>query len=206
MTIPFTGIDLLDIVVAFGYVGFFIVVWAESGFFLGVVLPGDSLLFLLGVLASQDIFNVWILIPTLILAAILGDNFGYWFGKKLGPRLFSKEDARFFKKSYLDRTNAFYEKYGAKTIIIGRFLPVVRTFAPILAGACGMKYSLFLRYNVLGAFLWVLSIVLAGYFLGSLIPGVDQFLIPIVGAIILFSFVPAFFEYMRNRIMKKARS
>jgi membrane-associated protein len=199
MTIPFLHIDLLEFIISLGYIGFFIVVWAESGFFLGVTLPGDSLLFLLGVLASQGIFDLYILLGTLTAAAILGDSFGYWFGKKLGPALFTKEDSRFFKRSYLEKTSAFYEKHGAKTIVIGRFLPIIRTFAPIVAGACGMNYRTFVTYNVFGALFWVLSVTLAGYFLGQVVPGIEKYIVLIVGVIIFLSFIPALLGYLKSR-------
>src|SRR5947208_1596921 len=131
-------------IIAFGYVGIFITLFAESGFLLGFFLPGDSLLFTVGILASQGYFSIGILIILGILAAILGDSFGYWMGSYFGPKLFNRKDSMFFKQEYVDRTEEFFKKYGVKTIILCRFVPIVRTFAPILAGMGSMRYRTFL--------------------------------------------------------------
>lgn len=181
---------LQDYIIAFGYVGIFLTIFAESGFLLGFFLPGDSLLFTLGLLASQGTFNIWILLPLAIVAAILGDSFGYYMGNKLGPRVFSREDSWLFKKQYLDETEAFYTKYGKKTIILARFVPIVRTFAPIFAGVGKMKYSIFLAYNVIGAFLWAGGFLTVSYVLGQRIPGIGDYLEYIILGIIFVSVAP----------------
>lgn len=185
------GIDLISLIQAAGYVGLFSIIFAESGIFLGFFLPGDSLIFTAGFLASQGYFSIWILAPLLFLAATLGDSFGYWFGRRMGERLYAWEDAWYFKKEYLQRTESFYEEHGKFTIIVARFIPIVRTFAPILAGAGHMRYGTFLSYNLVGGFVWAVGMSFLGYLFGSLIPNPDRYLLPIVGVIIVTSFIPA---------------
>lgn len=193
------GWDLVSLIKTAGYVGLFLIVFAESGLFIGFFLPGDSLLFTAGFLASQGFLNIWALAPLLFLAAILGDNFGYAFGKKVGPAIFSREDSRFFHKDHLERARIFYEKHGAKTLVLARFLPVVRTFAPILAGVGRMHYPTFFFYNILGAALWALGMTWLGYFLGAAIPGVDKYLIPIILVIITVSILPTLIHIIKNK-------
>jgi len=183
----------------FGYLGLFAAVFAESGLFIGFFLPGDSLLFTAGILASQGLLSIWVLLALLLIAAVLGDNFGYAFGRRLGPRLFSREDSRFFHKKHLDRAQTFYARYGKATLIIARFTPIVRTFAPIVAGAGKMRYPTFFAYNVVGAFIWVLFNTLLGYFLGKAVPSIERYIIPILVIIIVLSFLPAVFQFMRER-------
>jgi membrane-associated protein len=186
----FFGIDPLEFIRAAGYVGLFIIVFAESGLLIGFFLPGDSLLFTAGFLASQGVFDIVVLVLLFMVAAITGDSVGYAFGYRVGRRLFERPDSRFFKRKHLLATEAFYEQHGGKTIILARFLPVVRTFAPIVAGVAHMKYRRFLMYNVAGGILWGAGVPLAGYWLGSVIPDVDKYLIPIVLAIIVISVLP----------------
>lgn len=192
-------IDISQLIQAFGYLGLFAVIFAETGLFFGFFLPGDSLLFTAGLLASQGVLNIWVLVPAMILGAALGDSFGYWFGAKVGPRLFAREDSFFFHKHHVERTQKFYEKYGVKTVMISRFLPVVRTFAPILAGVGGMPYGTFLRYNIIGGTLWGGGLTLAGYFLGSTVPNIENYLLPIIIGIIIISFLPIIREIINNK-------
>ena len=182
--------DLPYLIETAGYIGLFAIIFAESGLFFGFFFPGDSLLFTAGLLASQGIFNIWILSAALGFAAILGDNVGYWFGTKVGPALFSREDSFFFHKRHLERTRQFYEKHGPRAILLARFIPVVRTFAPIFAGIGEMRYPLFLTYNIAGGLLWGAGITLLGYFLGAAIPGTEHYLLPITVLIVLTSFLP----------------
>jgi len=191
--------DIMALVTLVGYPGLFTAIFLESGVFFGFFLPGGSLLFTAGVLAGAGVFNVWIVIPLVTIAAILGDNVGYWFGAKMGHALFTREDSRFFKHKHVERTHAFFEKYGARTIVIGRFIPIVRTFAPILAGVGEMKYSLFFRYNILGALLWASGVSLAGYFLSRSIPNADRYITPIIAAIIIASCIPLAVEWYKHR-------
>lgn len=192
-------LDLVKIIESVGYVGLFAIIFAESGLFVGFFLPGDSLLFTAGFLASQGFFNILLLTPMTFIAAVAGDSVGYAFGQKVGPKLFKREDSIFFHKKHLIRAKNFYDKHGGKTITIARFLPVVRTFAPIVAGIGQMPYKKFLMYNLLGGFLWAVCIPFAGYFLGSLIPSVDKYLLPIIVAIVLASVAPSVIHLVRER-------
>lgn len=191
--------DLVTIIQAAGYTGLFAIVFAESGLFFGFFLPGDSLLFTAGFLASQDFFNVWALLGITFSAAVLGDSVGYWFGAKVGPKIFRKTDSFFFHKDHLDRANKFYKLHGRKTIILARFMPVIRTFAPIVAGVGKMKYTTFLAYNLVGAGIWAIGLTLVGYFLGSVIPDVDRYLLPIVIGIIVVSLLPGTIHLLKER-------
>ena len=193
------GVDLIELIKAAGYFGLFAIIFAESGLFVGFFLPGDSLLFTAGFLASQGFLNIWALAPLMFLAAILGDNFGYAFGKKAGPAIFNREDSLIFHKDHMERARVFYEKHGAKTLVLARFLPVIRTFAPILAGVGKMHYPTFFFYNILGGFLWAVGMAGLGYFLGATIPGVDKYLIPIILAIIVLSAMPTLVHIIKNR-------
>lgn len=177
-----------------------IIVFSETGLMAGFFLPGDSLLVTAGLLAALDgILNVWMLLFSLSAAAIVGDTVGYWIGNKIGPRLFTRDDSFFFKKEHLIRTRAFYEKYGGKTIIIARFVPIVRTFAPTVAGVGEMNYSKFLAYNVIGGIAWVFSMVLGGYFLGRSIPNIEKKIHYIILAVIFVSLLPIVYEFYKNR-------
>ncbi|MEK7134718.1 MAG: VTT domain-containing protein [Patescibacteria group bacterium] len=195
----FLHIDLIALIQALGYLGLFAIVFAESGLFFGFFFPGDSLLFTAGLLASQGFLNVWVLVPLIISAAVLGDTVGYWFGAKVGPKIFTREDSFFFHTRHVERTRSFYERYGVKTIVLARFIPIVRTFAPILAGVGSMRYSVFLRYNLIGGILWGAGVTLFGYSLGAVIPGIDRYLLPIILLIIVVSFLPIVAEMVKNR-------
>lgn len=195
----FLHFDLIALIKTFGYLGIFAIVFAESGLFFGFFLPGDSLLFTAGLIASQGFLDMWILVPLIIFAAILGDNVGYWFGAKVGPKIFTKEDSFFFNKRHIERTHNFYLKYGSRAIVFARFIPIVRTFTPILAGVGTMPYYTFLKFNILGGVLWGAGVTLTSYFLGTVIPGIERFLLPIVMGIIVVSFLPIIIELIRNK-------
>lgn len=190
---------ILSLVLSFGYVGLAAVVFAESGVFLGFFLPGDSVLFSAGLVASHGTLNIWILVPLLCASAILGDSTGYFVGSKIGPALFVRNDSLFFKKRYVTETQAYYAKYGPMTIFVARFIPVVRTMAPTLAGVGRMRYRTFLRYNIFGGICWGGGVTLLGYFLGSTVPGADQYIIPIIILIVVLSFVPIAWEWWRAK-------
>ncbi|MEK7120807.1 MAG: VTT domain-containing protein [Patescibacteria group bacterium] len=192
------NIDLISIVKTAGLLGLFFIIFAESGLFFGFFLPGDSLLFTAGLLASQGFLNIYFLIILMFLGATLGDTVGYWFGVKVGPKIFNRENSFLFNKKHIERTQNFYQKYGTKTIILARFIPIVRTFAPILAGVGGMKYSLFLRYNIVGGALWGIGITLLGFGLGNAVPNIDKYIISIVIIIIATSFIPIVIEFLKN--------
>jgi len=193
------GFDLVALIKAAGYLGLFGIVFAESGLFVGFFLPGDSLLFTAGFLASQGFLNIWILAPLAFIAAILGDNFGYAFGRRVGPAIFTRERSLFFHKEYLERARIFYEAHGGKAIVLARFLPVIRTFAPILAGVGRMRYPTFLFYNVIGAALWAIGLTFLGFYLGNAIPNIDRYLVPIVLVIVIISSLPTLLHLVRHR-------
>jgi membrane-associated protein len=179
-----------------GYTVLVAIVFAETGLLAGFFLPGDSLLVTAGLLAAGDgVLNIWWLVGLLSAAAIAGDSTGYAIGYHLGPRLFTREDSRWFHKDHVRRTQRFYEKYGVKTIVLARFVPIVRTFAPTVAGVGKMRYSTFLTYNVLGGIGWVLSMTLAGYFLGRTIPDIERHVHWVIAIVIALSFLPIVREW-----------
>lgn len=183
-------LDLKTIILTVGYVGLFAAIFIESGLFFGFFLPGDSPIFTAGFLASQGLLDIWVLIPLLSAAAIAGNQVGYWFGYRVGRPLFQREDSFFFHKKHLLKAEEFFNKHGGKAIVLARFLPVVRTFTPIVAGAARMRYRYFVIYNVLGGLLWVVGLTLGGYAFGNVIPDVDRYLLPVIALIIVLSFLP----------------
>ncbi len=185
------GLDLISLIKTFGYLGIFATVFLESGLLIGFFFPGDSLLFTAGFLASQGFLDITILIIGCFTFAVLGDSIGYFIGSKLGPKIFTKDNSIFFQKKHLERAQSFYDKHGGKTIILARFVPIIRAFAPVVAGAGNMNYKRFLAFNLIGGVLWAIGVTSAGYFLGSLIPDVDKYLLPIIGLIIIASILPA---------------
>ncbi len=192
-------LNSLPLIETFGLLGVYFVIFAESGLFFGFFLPGDSLLFTAGLLCSEGRLNLAALIVGAFIAAVLGDSVGYAFGKKVGPSIFTKQDSLFFKQKYIEQTKRFFERHGKRTLILARFMPIVRTFAPIMAGVGEMKYSDFLRYNVVGGFLWTVGLSGLGFFLGRTIPNIDRYLLPIIILIIIVSFLPAVIHYWRGR-------
>ncbi len=186
------------------YAGLMFIVFAETGLAFGFFLPGDSLLVVAGLFAAAGKLNVFFLLTSLFFAAVIGDAVGYYSGLKLGPRVFTRQKSFFFRPAHLERAHAFYEKYGGKTIIIARFVPIVRTFAPIVAGAAQMPYRQFAIFNVVGGFLWVFSMILAGYFLGGAVEkafGVklEEHIEKVVIIVVLLSLMPPLIEYLKSR-------
>lgn len=193
------GIDLISLIKTAGYAGIFGIIFAESGLLVGFFLPGDSLLFTAGLLASQS-FLSWPLLAVLTFsAAVLGDQAGYIFGKKIGHKIFNKEDSLFFNKDNLEHAQNFYNKHGGQAIILARFMPVVRTLAPILAGVGKMRYIYFIFYNIAGGLIWALGLTGAGYYLGSVIPNIDHYLLPIIAGIIILSVLPSLIHILKNK-------
>lgn len=183
-----------------GYFILTVIVFAETGLLAGFFLPGDSLLVTAGLVAAVDSnLNIWILNLILCVAAIVGDTTGYWIGYYFGPRLFNKEDSFFFHKNHLLRTQNFYEKHGPKTIVLARFVPIIRTFAPTVAGAGKMHYRRFLVYNILGGIGWVMSMTLTGYFLGRSIPGIEKKIHWVIAIVIILSILPIIREWLHSR-------
>ncbi len=189
---------LESLITTAGYAGVSAIVFAESGLLIGFFLPGDSLLFTAGFLASQGIFDITLLTALMFTAAVLGDSVGYSFGSRVGRRLFQRPDSRLFKKEYLERAENFYRKHGVKTIILARFIPVVRTFAPIVAGVSNMPYRTFVLFNVVGAALWAAGLTLLGFWLGSKVPHIDRYIIPVLAIIILLSIAPGIMHVLRT--------
>lgn len=183
------------------YVILFLIVFCETGLVITPFLPGDSLLFAAGALAPIGGLNIVVLAVLLFIAAVIGDSVNYAVGKYIGPKVFEKQDSKIFKRKYLEKTQAFYDKYGAKTIVIARFIPIVRTFAPFLAGVGTMHYPRFIAYNVGGAFLWVGIFLFAGYFFGGL-PIIKKNFSLVILAIIIISIMPAVIEIYRARRSK----
>ena len=183
-----------------GYTVLVAIVFAETGLLAGFFLPGDSLLVTAGLLTASDgALNIWLLIALVSAAAIAGDSTGYAIGAYIGPRLFNRENSRFFHKDHVARTRRFYDKYGAKTIVLARFVPIVRTFAPTVAGVGKMRYRTFLAFNVVGGIGWVTSMTLAGFWLGRSIPDIERHLHWVIGIVILLSFLPILHEWKQSR-------
>lgn len=184
------AIDPKLLLTQFGYIGLFLIVFAESGLLVGFFLPGDSLLFTAGILAATGIFNIWVLFPLIFFAAVIGDQVGYMTGATVGRKLFNRENSMFFKKHHVEKSQRFFEKHGASAIIIARFVPIVRTFTPILAGVGKMPYKTFVTYNIIGGLIWGIGMTALGYWVGG-IPGVEKYVHYIALVIIVLSLIPA---------------
>jgi len=182
------------------------IVFAETGVMAGFFLPGDSLLVTAGLFAAAGRLNIYVLVAELIAAAVLGDSLNYAVGRRLGLKLFTREDSWLFNKNHLLRTKRFYEKYGSKTIVLARFVPIIRTFAPAVAGVGEMNYSLFLTYNIVGGIAWVCSMLFTGYFLGRVIPNVERYVHKIILVVIFLSFLPAILEVWKEKRAGRALS
>ncbi|MBE7443884.1 MAG: DedA family protein [Planctomycetia bacterium] len=195
---------LYDIVNTYGmwvYGLLFLIVFAETGFIATPFLPGDSLLFAAGAISATGAINVYVLVAILAVAAILGDTVNYWIGYHIGPKIFRRHKSSFFNPAYLERTYRFFDKYGGKTIILARFIPIIRTFAPFVAGIGRMSYSRFVLYNILGAVFWVPVFIYAGYFFGNL-PVIKRHFSLMLVVIIIISLIPAILEYIKHRRVK----
>src|SRR5512140_204415 len=185
----------------FGYLGLFLIIFAESGLFFGFFFPGDSLLLTAGLFAYKGTLDIRVLIPLLFAAAVLGDNTGYWFGRKAGPPLFRREQSLLFRRRNLLAAKAFYDRHGGKTVILARFMPFVRTFAPIVAGAVQMKYSRYIVFSLSGGLLWAVGVTMAGFTLGSLFPPetLDRYFMLIIAAVIVLSVMPTALHIWTSR-------
>jgi membrane-associated protein len=192
--------SILDSLSPYGEIGLMLIIFAETGLLIGFFLPGDSLMFTAGLLASDGSLNLALVLAGCFLAAVIGDQVGFTIGQLLGPRIEGNRNAKFVKPEYVERTHAFFDRHGPKTIVLARFVPIVRTFAPVVAGVARMRRSVFLRYNVVGAGLWVAVATLAGYLLADAIGNsLDTYLLPIAGVVVLVSLVPPFIEWRRHR-------
>jgi len=198
-------VHLSEIIRSYGlwtYLILFIIIFCETGLVVAPILPGDSLLFAAGTFAARGDFNVFWLFALLSVAAVLGDTVNYSIGKYAGPKVFHNESVRFLNRKYLDRTHQFYERYGGKTIIIARFVPIIRTFAPFAAGIGSMTYGKFLSYNVIGGILWIGAFSYAGYFFGN-IPMVKRNFTMVIFVIIILSVMPGVIEFIKHKMMKR---
>jgi len=188
-----------SLIEAFGTLGLFVIVFAESGLLVGFFLPGDSLLFTAGLLAYKGVLNLPLVVVVAVVAAVIGDQVGYFIGRKIGPALFKRPDSRLFHQKNVQRTHDYFEKNGPKTVILARFLPVIRTFTPVVAGVGQMEYRRFVTFNVVGGVAWGAGVTLAGYTLGRTVPNIDRWLLPIIVAIAAVSFIPVVLELLRLR-------
>ena len=191
--------DPRTLIETFGTLGIFAIVFAESGLLVGFFLPGDSLLFTAGLLASQGKLNIGVLVVGCCVAAVAGDQVGYLFGRRVGPALFRRPNSRLFKRERVEQAQGYFDRFGAKSIVLARFIPVVRTFAPIVAGIARMRYATFTRFNVLGGLAWAGGVLLAGYWLGRIVPSIDKYLLPVVALIVAASIAPVVREILRTR-------
>jgi membrane-associated protein len=204
------GVDLIDFIKWAGILGVAIVIFAESGLLIGFFLPGDSLLFTAGFLVNAGFFtiNIHVLVLLLFIAAVIGDSVGYTFGRKLGPHVFTRPNSLLFRQENIKKAQHFYEKHGGKTIIIARFIPVIRTFAPVVAGVGKMEYKHFLGYNLIGGFLWAAGITYLGYFVGAWFTragiDIDQVLLPIIAGIIILSVLPPAIHILKDKKQRTA--
>ncbi len=192
-------LDPIAIIKTGSYFGIAIIIFAESGLLFGIFFPGDSLLFAAGLLSGSGLLGFVPLLVSVVVAAVLGDSIGYWFGANVGANFFNRKDSRFFKQEYLKRTERFYRKYGGRAVVLARFVPAVRTIAPILAGIGAMKYSTFLSYNIVGGTLWGAGVVSLGFFLGSLVPNSQHYIFPLSLVIVVISFLPIFVNFARGK-------
>lgn len=192
-------IDIPTLIQSFGYLGLFGIIFLESGIIIGSFFPGDSLIFTAGILSSHGLLSLPVVIAGIFVAAVAGNSIGYFTGKYFGPKIFKREDSIFFHKKHMERAENFYQEYGTKTIVLARFMPIVRTFAPIIAGVGRMPYKKFLTYNLIGGALWSVGITGLGYALGNIIPNIDRYLLPIIALIIIVSLIPTVREYYKSK-------
>ena len=195
-------LDVHFLVQNFGYPGITAIIFAETGLMLGFFLPGDSLILTAGIFAAKGDLNIVILCLLLFSAATIGNIVGYFFGRKVGKRLLHREDSRFFKKKYIESAQVFYKKYGGKAIIIARFMPIIRTFAPIVAGIADMEFRTFLLFNIIGSLLWAVGLCLAGFTLGRFIP--DKYFEPIIFIVIIISLIPALYHALKSEDTRRS--
>jgi membrane-associated protein len=199
--------SILNDLSPYGEIGLMLIIFAETGLLVGFFLPGDSLLFTAGILANQGKLNLVAVLLGCFAAAVLGDQTGFTIGQRVGPRLLRRADSRFFKREFIDRTEAFFSRHGAKTILLARFVPVVRTFAPVVGGIGNMSRRTFSSFNVVGAFIWVFGVTLAGYALADVIgDSIDKYLYPLIGVIIAISLVPPLLEWRKAKRQGPMRS
>jgi len=182
-----------------GYIGLFLMIYAETGLLVGLILPGENLLFTVGLLSSLGYFNIWIIIPVTFAAAVLADSTGYALGKKYGRSIFTKRHSLFFNQAYIEKSERFFQKHGGKAVVLGRFLPFIRTLTPIFAGIGQLRYKTFLAYNIIGAFLWTVIVALSAYYLGQAIPNANRYVIWLAIAVVVIFMLPGFIAAVVNK-------
>lgn len=197
------GLDLQQLLIHFGALTVFAVIFAESA--LIFFLPGDSFLFVAGVAASQGYLNLWEIMFLGLIGAVVGNNVGYWLGRRYGIRLFRHDKALLFQKSHVTKVEQYYDRYGPLTVILARFTPAIRTLAPIAAGIARMNYRTFFIYNITGALLWIISMTLAGFWLGNIVHNIDRYILPFVVAVVVLSVLPGVWSYWRERRKNRQR-
>ena len=195
--------NLPELVQWAGLFGLAAIIFSETGLLVGVFLPGDSLLVTAGLLSARGYLNVCAMVPLLTVAAICGNSLGYLIGRTTGPRIFNRESSLFFNKKHAIRAHEFYEKHGRKTIVLAQFMPIIRTFAPVVAGVGGMKFRSFITFNIIGAVSWIWSMIGIGYFLGSYIPGIDQHIEIVVVIVVFISMLPGIISWYRAKRAKR---
>ena len=195
--------DLTHLIQTFSYLGLFIIVFAETGLLIGFFLPGDSLLITAGLLAAEGSLNLWGVVAVCVLAAIIGNIAGYLLGFKVGPLLFSQPKSRLFNPEHVQKTHDYFEKHGPKTIILARFIPIIRTFIATMSGISGMGFEKFALYSVVGGLLWGAGLPIIAYYLGRMIPDLDKYLLLVIGVVILVSFIPVGLEFLKHRKLAK---
>lgn len=198
----FKGEHLVELIKAIGYLGLFGMVFSETGLLIGVILPGDSVLFTAGFLASQGFLNIYILLPVIFVAAVIGDNVGYLFGSRVGHRIFNREDSVIFHKDNVIKAQKFYDKYGPMTIILSRYIPVIRTFVPLIAGVGKMDYRRFFFIDLIGCLIWSVGLTLAGFYLIKIFPNLENNITLVVFGIIVASLILPVSHLLKNRFAK----
>ena len=191
--------DLHELVKTVSYLGLFAIVFAETGLLAGFFLPGDSLLITAGLVAAEGILSLPVVVLVCTTAAIVGDSTGYWIGSRFGTRLFNRPKSRWFDPAHVEKARAYFDRYGPRTLVVARFVPIVRTFAPTVAGVARMDYRTFLLWNVIGGVLWGAGVPVAGYYLGQLIPNLEKYLLLVIGVVIVLSVVPIALELRSSR-------
>lgn len=197
------NMDMTTLITHAGYYGVVAIIFLETGLFFCFFFPGDSLLFITGMLASKGFFKMDIIVPACVAAAILGYYLAYWIGLRFRAWLVNKEDSTFFKQRYLLQARDFYERHGGKALIIGRLLPIVRTFAPVVAGIAEMPVRSFSFYNILGGIFWISTVIILGYYVGSVIPNATEYILPSVIIVILLSLSPAIYHYIKSKLRSR---
>ncbi|MFA7276118.1 MAG: DedA family protein [Pseudobdellovibrionaceae bacterium] len=199
--------DIISLLKTFGYLGVWTALFCEGAFIFGIFLPGDSLLFPIGILAGQDVFNLWIMLPGCFVAAFLGNLAGYEIGKRWGPKILEKTKGKLIKQDHVDKCTDFFAKYGPFTVVIARFIHFARTLVPFMAGMTGMNYKAFVIYSAIGALAWAVGIPLAGYLVGSLIPegNIDKIILPLIAAIIVAAALPKIIRWIFSKISEKRK-